>query len=118
MTPPVTGTVTGIIGAGGSAGAVAFGFCFQRLIAAEAFELLGYLIIGSTLMSFFVVIPDHAALLWGKDSQKVLVASGRTIAAEYAHREDSELEIEETGVGPARDCFGDQGRPVVEGGQL
>jgi len=116
--PPVTGTVAGIIGAGGSAGAVAFGFCFQRLIAAEAFELMGYLILGSTLMSFFVVIPDHAALLWGKDSQKVLVASGRTVAAEHAHREDSELEIEETGIGPARDCFGDQGRPVVEGGQV
>jgi hypothetical protein len=67
--PRNTGTVTGITGAGGNVGAVAFGLAFRQLSYDKAFLIMGASVFGSTLLSIFVNIPGHSCLLWGKDRQ-------------------------------------------------
>merc|ERR1719276_776003 len=49
VNPPVTGSIAGIVGAGGNSGAVAFGFGFRELSYYSAFVLLGGVIIGSSV---------------------------------------------------------------------
>jgi len=95
--PAITGSVAGIVGAGGSAGAVIFGFGFRQLDVVDAFRLMGYLILGSTVISAFICVPDHAQLLWGKDSPKVLAErEGRTYVEneEATEEETGEVEVE------------------------
>ena len=49
--PPHTGSVSGIIGAGGNVGAVAFGMAFRELDYASAFLIMGISILVSALLS-------------------------------------------------------------------
>jgi NNP family nitrate/nitrite transporter-like MFS transporter len=58
-----TGTVTGIVGAGGNAGAVAFGFGFRGLDSYTAFVIMGSTIIFSAFLSIFFNIRGHSSLL-------------------------------------------------------
>lgn len=62
VNPPVTGSVSGIVGAGGNVGAVVFGLCFQRLDSKLAFVVMGVIIIISSSFSFFVNIPGETRL--------------------------------------------------------
>ena len=66
--PPSTGSIAGIVGAGGNTGAVCFGLGFRQLDYKAAFMIMGFSILGSSLLSVFINIKGHSALLWGKDT--------------------------------------------------
>jgi len=61
--PPVTGSISGIIGAGGNVGAVAFSLCHRQLPSKDAFIIMGIIIMCSSLLSVFVNINGHPMLL-------------------------------------------------------
>jgi len=65
--PPSTGSIAGIVGAGGNTGAVCFGLGFRNLEYDQAFTLMGCTILGSCVLSVFIYIKGHSALLFGKD---------------------------------------------------
>jgi len=66
--PPATGSISGIVGAGGNTGAVCFGLYFLNLEYKTAFMLMGFTIIGSAVLSVIIVIKGHAGLVFGKDA--------------------------------------------------
>jgi NNP family nitrate/nitrite transporter-like MFS transporter len=66
--PPSTGSIAGIVGAGGNTGAVAFGLCFRQLNYENAFKIMGFTIFGSAAVTVLIHIKGHAGLLWGEDS--------------------------------------------------
>jgi NNP family nitrate/nitrite transporter-like MFS transporter len=65
--PPSTGSISGIVGAGGNVGAVCFGLGFRQLPYKQAFFVMGFTILGSSVLSLFIKIKGYAALLYGKD---------------------------------------------------
>jgi len=65
--PPNTGSIAGIIGAGGNTGAVCFGLGFRNLDYKAAFVIMGSCIIASSVLSVFIFLPGHAGMLFGKD---------------------------------------------------
>jgi NNP family nitrate/nitrite transporter-like MFS transporter len=66
--PPSTGSISGIVGAGGNVGAVLFGLGFRNLPTyKEAFVLMGSVTLGASLLTCFIFIKGHAGLLCGKD---------------------------------------------------
>ena len=65
--PPATGSIAGIIGAGGNTGAVCFGLGFRQLEYRAAFMIMGFSILGSSFLSLFIFIKGHAGLVCGKD---------------------------------------------------
>jgi MFS transporter, NNP family, nitrate/nitrite transporter len=67
INPRYTGSVTGIVGAGGNVGAVAFGLCFRQFNYSRAFDIMGTVILISTAMTIFYKIPGHAGLVTGVD---------------------------------------------------
>ena len=69
--PPVTGSIAGIIGAGGNTGAVCFGLGFRQLDYKKAFVLMGSTIIASSALSLLVFIKGHAGLIVGQDSPEI-----------------------------------------------
>eukprot|EP00521_Asterionellopsis_glacialis_P008083 CAMPEP_0195288562 /NCGR_PEP_ID=MMETSP0707-20130614/5185_1 /TAXON_ID=33640 /ORGANISM="Asterionellopsis glacialis, Strain CCMP134" /LENGTH=292 /DNA_ID=CAMNT_0040348451 /DNA_START=189 /DNA_END=1067 /DNA_ORIENTATION=+ len=81
VNPAITGSISGIIGAGGNTGAVAFGLCFRQLDAKVAFILMGIMILISSILSIFVCIRNHPGLIWN------------TTAGLPVSKEDAESEI-------------------------
>jgi len=81
--PPATGSISGIVGAGGNTGAVCFGLGFRQLESTKsAFNLMGFTILGSALLTFLVMIKGHRSILGGEDSEAIKAAwqkSGQTI---------------------------------------
>lgn len=70
--PACTGSISGIIGAGGNTGAVCFGLGFRQLASTQsAFNVMGYSIIGSAVLSFLVSIKGHRGLIGGEDSVEI-----------------------------------------------
>jgi NNP family nitrate/nitrite transporter-like MFS transporter len=65
--PPATGSISGIIGAGGNTGAVCFGLGFRQLEYKAAFMIMGFSILGSAFTSLFIFIKGHAGLVCGQD---------------------------------------------------
>lgn len=65
--PPATGSISGIVGAGGNTGAVCFGLGFRNLEYKTAFILMGCTILGSAVLSLILVIKGHAGLICGED---------------------------------------------------
>ena len=74
VNPPVTGSIAGIVGAGGNTGAVGFGLGFRQLETKQAFVLMGSCIIASGFLSLFVCIKGHAGLFTGQDSEEAIAA--------------------------------------------
>jgi len=69
VNPPYTGSIAGIVGAGGNTGAVCFGLCFRNLPDySQAFDIMGGTIIASAALSFFLVIDGYRGLIWGEDT--------------------------------------------------
>jgi NNP family nitrate/nitrite transporter-like MFS transporter len=66
--PPSTGSISGIVGAGGNVGAVGFGLGFRQLDYKPAFYIMGFSILGSAFASILINIKGHSALLWGHDA--------------------------------------------------
>ena len=70
VNPPCTGSIAGIVGAGGNTGAVCFGLCFRNLPDYRtAFDIMGGSIVASAVLSLFLVIDGHKGLIFGKDSE-------------------------------------------------
>jgi len=67
INPPATGSIAGIVGAGGNSGAVGFGLGFRQLDYEQAFVIMGATIMGSAALSIFINIKGHRGLLWGTD---------------------------------------------------
>merc|ERR1719330_1046159 len=65
--PASTGSIAGIVGAGGNSGAVAFGMGFRNLPYKDAFNIMGFSILGSSILSLFICIKGSSGLLCGKD---------------------------------------------------
>lgn len=74
VNPPVTGSISGIIGAGGNLGAVGFGLGFRNLDEMQAFNLMASVVIVAGISCFFVNIKGHRGLICGQDSQEVTAA--------------------------------------------
>lgn len=68
VNPPCTGSIAGIVGAGGNSGAVGFGLAFRQLDRyKDAFIVMGCVILASAGLSAFIFIKGHASLLCGSD---------------------------------------------------
>jgi NNP family nitrate/nitrite transporter-like MFS transporter len=100
--PPATGSISGIVGAGGNVGAVCFGLGFRQLDSYSAFILMGIVIIVSGVISLFVCIKGHAGLVTGQDSEEVIAAWKRLGSAPASTTlqvpepdEDAAAELEE-----------------------
>jgi NNP family nitrate/nitrite transporter-like MFS transporter len=78
--PPSTGSIAGIVGAGGNTGAVCFGLGFRQLATTkQAFNLMGYTILGSAALTFLVMIKGHRSILGGEDSEATKAAWQKTV---------------------------------------
>jgi NNP family nitrate/nitrite transporter-like MFS transporter len=102
INPPATGSIAGIVGAGGNTGAVAFGLGFRQLPYYDAFILMGSCIIASGVLSLFICIKGHAGLVTGQDSEEAIAAWKKLGSAPAATTlqvpepdEDAAAEIEE-----------------------
>ena len=78
--PPSTGSIAGIVGAGGNTGAVCFGLGFRQLDYKPAFFIMGFSILGSSVLSVLINIKGHSALLWGTDDVPPPGKSGKRTA--------------------------------------
>ena len=78
VNPPATGSIAGIVGAGGNCGAVAFGLGFRNLETMQAFYLMASCICASGVLSIFIFIKGHAGLFTGTDSPEVIAAYKKT----------------------------------------
>ena len=74
VNPPVTGSIAGIVGAGGNTGAVCFGLGFRQLESKQAFIVMGSCIIASGALSLLIFIKGHAGLVMGQDSEEAIAA--------------------------------------------
>lgn len=95
--PPNTGSISGIVGAGGNTGAVGFGMGFRQLSYEKAFMIMGFSILGSCFTSLFIFIKGHAGLVWRKDAPAINKATGETLAVPIANKETGEEVNEEVG---------------------
>jgi len=86
--PPNTGSISGIVGAGGNTGAVGFGMGFRQLSYKSAFMIMGFSIIGSSVLSIFINIKGYSGLLWGKD-EVVSKETGGVLAVPEQNEEDA-----------------------------
>lgn len=77
VNPKFTGSISGIIGAGGNVGAVMFGLCFRQLSSKSAFTVMGSMIVCSSILGIFIFIPDESGLIW-----KTQVGSSATLLKE------------------------------------
>ena len=71
LTPPSTGSIAGIVGAGGNTGAVCFGLGFRQLGYVKAFNIMGATILASSVLPFLVMIKGHRSILCGEDSEAI-----------------------------------------------
>jgi len=80
--PPSTGSIAGIVGAGGNTGAVGFGMGFRQLSYEAAFMIMGFVILASGVLSVFINIKGHAALLWGEDDLAITKGANTLVVPE------------------------------------
>ena len=78
INPPVTGSIAGVVGAGGNVGAVCFGLGFRQMDTIKAFYLMGGCVLASGIFTAFISIKGHRGLLWGTDSPEVIAAYKKT----------------------------------------
>jgi MFS transporter, NNP family, nitrate/nitrite transporter len=69
--PPATGSISGIVGAGGNIGAVLFGLCFRQLSYVTAFYIMGSIIMASSFASVFIIIKGSSSILCGGTDEPV-----------------------------------------------
>ena len=87
--PVATGSIAGIVGAGGNTGAVCFGLGFRQLPEIkQAFNVMGFTILGSAVITLLVRIKGHRSILGGEDSEAVKAAWQGGNAATLSTPED------------------------------
>jgi NNP family nitrate/nitrite transporter-like MFS transporter len=68
--PPSTGSIAGIVGAGGNVGAVGFGLAFRQLTDdRDAFIIMGCTILASSISTIFISIKGHRGIIFGQDTE-------------------------------------------------
>jgi len=107
VNPPCTGSIAGIIGAGGNTGAVAFGMCFRQLPYYNAFVIMGVSIIASSALSVFVFIKGHAGMICGQDSEEIKSAYTKTLELPPIDSEGDEEEAVKDTTGDIKPQFVD-----------
>ena len=98
VNPPATGSIAGIVGAGGNVGAVCFGLAFRQMEEIKhAFFIMGGVILLSSALSAVVNIKGHAGLFTGQDSEAVKDAWMGKSTAGVATLEipDKEIDVKE-----------------------
>jgi NNP family nitrate/nitrite transporter-like MFS transporter len=96
--PPSTGSIAGIVGAGGNVGAVCFGLAFRQLEYKPAFMIMGGVIIASAVLSVLINIKGYSSLLFGKDEippagAKSATAGAGMIQVPLPNKEDIDEEV-------------------------
>jgi NNP family nitrate/nitrite transporter-like MFS transporter len=74
INPPVTGSISGIVGAGGNLGAVFFGLGFRNLTEHQAFNLMAAVVLVAGVSTACISIKGHRGLICGQDSPEVIAA--------------------------------------------
>jgi len=74
VNPVATGSIAGIVGAGGNIGAVIFGFCFMNMSYKSGFYTMGGIIFASAGSTALIRIRGHRGLFGGEDSIVVKAA--------------------------------------------
>lgn len=69
--PPSTGSISGIVGAGGNVGAVGFGLAFRQMEYRGAFFIMGSCVLFSALTSAVIFIKGQSGLICGKETAVV-----------------------------------------------
>lgn len=77
VNPKITGSIVGVVGAGGNVGGICFSLLFREYSYERAFTMMGWCVVGSSLLSFFILIQGHAGLTCGKDAPEVRTALRR-----------------------------------------
>ncbi|KAL7561699.1 hypothetical protein ACA910_016461 [Epithemia clementina (nom. ined.)] len=85
--PPATGSVSGIVGAGGNMGAVLFGLGFLLFSYRVGFTIMGGAIFVSSMLSFFVTIRGQSRFL---ETKKTTSISGSYNDAEQQREEEAD----------------------------
>mmetsp|Transcript_16086 Transcript_16086/g.32574 ORF Transcript_16086/g.32574 Transcript_16086/m.32574 type:complete len:520 (-) Transcript_16086:75-1634(-) len=93
--PPATGSIAGIVGAGGNTGAVAFGFGFLSMSYKDAFILMGSIILGTSLLSVFILIKGQSGLLFGKAATPTKVPQTLAVPVDKEHNSDHADQVED-----------------------
>lgn len=78
VNPAVTGSIAGVVGAGGNCGAVGFGLGFRQLETKQAFYLMASTICASGVLTAFICIKGHAGLFTGEDSEEAIASYKKT----------------------------------------
>merc|ERR1740117_154510 len=78
--PPATGAIAGIVGAGGNVGAVCFGLGFRNLEYKTAFQIMGYTILGSAVLSCVIFIKGQSGLFCEKEGAKDTTADAGVLS--------------------------------------
>jgi MFS transporter, NNP family, nitrate/nitrite transporter len=92
--PPATGAISGIVGAGGNAGAVCFGCIFAFKGYRLAFTVMGWAVMVSAFSTFFIVIKGYKCLIWGEDSVPAQAVGTITVPEEKKLEESDSSDIE------------------------
>ena len=92
--PASTGSVSGIVGAGGNVGAVCFGLAFRQMAPKyqPAFVIMGATVLVSAFLSVFIRIKGHAGLLCGKDAPIDKSTAGGVLTVPKKIDEEEEAE--------------------------
>lgn len=69
----VTGSVAGVIGAGGNVGGVVFSVVFGEYDYSTSFVIMGIATMAGATLSFLFMARGHAGLLCGEDSDEVVL---------------------------------------------
>jgi len=68
---PNTGTITGIVGAGGNVGGAFLGYLFIYFNDyPRAMEYMGYFTLATALLTPWIVIPGHRGIVFGHDDEE------------------------------------------------
>mmetsp|Transcript_27275 Transcript_27275/g.40818 ORF Transcript_27275/g.40818 Transcript_27275/m.40818 type:complete len:472 (-) Transcript_27275:343-1758(-) len=90
VNPPCTGSIAGIVGAGGNSGAVGFGLAFRQLARyKDAFIVMGCVILASAGLSAFIFIKGHASLLCGSDDPNIIGKGALSVPEPDAEEEEA-----------------------------
>jgi len=95
-----TGSVAGLVGSGGNAGSVVYGFGFRNLPYKDAFIMMGSIVVAASSLNFFIRIPCHAGLVSGEDNHAVIQARERHIRRREMERQ-AMLAAQQDGPGTA-----------------
>jgi NNP family nitrate/nitrite transporter-like MFS transporter len=72
VNPGVTGSIAGIVGAGGNVGGVAFAAIFRSNEYRDAFSAMGWAAMSSAVLTVLLLIRGHAGLCCASDAPAVL----------------------------------------------